>query len=811
MLSPYRVLDLTSGGASLAAEMLADLGADVVLIEPPGGVPERHSGPFYRDRPDREASLSFWALHRNKRSVVLDLSSERGRAEFLELAAGADVLFESRSPGWMEAHGLGYADLAARNPGLVVVSLTPFGRSGPKSSWAATDLTITAASGAMIQTGDEDRAPLSSSAPQAWLNAGSDAAVGALLALAERQRSGRGQQVEVSAQTSMMMTSQSFVLAQGWGDEQLGRLAGGARLGPIRIRLVYPCKDGYVNVTFLFGPALGPFTTRLFQWMYEKGFVDEATRDVDWIGYGALILTGEASLSDLERYSEAIERFTRAHTKEELYRAAFERRILIVPLSDTADLASSRQLEAREFWRPVEHEHLATEVRYPGPFVRLSETPMRYRRRPPLLGEHQELLGETRIVPVPEAGDVGSDRGPPLEGLRVLDFTWVYAGPAITRILADYGATVVRIETAKKLDALRSGGPFKDRQPDIERTAGYSNVNVGKLGLGLDLSVPAARELVRRLVRWCDVVVENFTPKTMRAWQLDYKELKKLRPDLIMLSSCLNGQTGPEASLAGYGTMGASLAGFGYLTGWPDRPPSAPFGAYTDYVSPRFATCAILAALEHRRRTGRGQYIDCSQVEASLPMIGSAILDYQVNGRVQGAFGNAHPLYAPSGVYPVRGEDRWIALAAPDQESFEALAKVTERGWQSDPRFATPEARLQHRDLLDREIAGFTRDWECEALEDLLQAARVPVHRVSTSVDLFEDPQIQGREHFVSLDHRLMGAVPLEAARMRLVSTPPRYRGPGPMIGEHNQEILQQILGLSEDEISEIALSGALE
>jgi crotonobetainyl-CoA:carnitine CoA-transferase CaiB-like acyl-CoA transferase len=811
-LSPYRVLDLTSGGASLAGLILADLGADVVLIEPPGGVAERHAGPFVGDVRDPERSLGFFALHRNQRSLVLDLEREPGRAELLRLAEGADLLIEDRAPGWLEARGLGYATLAERNPGLILLSITPFGQTGPKVAWAATDLTLTAASGALYLCGDEDRAPLTSSVPQAWLNAGADGAVGALVALAERQQSGRGQRVDVSVQTSMMMTTQSFALSHLWGDVQILRLGGGARAGPFHIRCVYPCRDGYVNFTFLFGPAIGPFTARMFRWMWEEGFVDEATRDKDWIALPLLVLAGQEPFSEIERCMERIEAFTLAHTKAELYKGALERRVLIVPLSDSADLATSRQLRAREFWTELAHPGLERPISYPGPFAKLSRTPIRYRRPAPRLDEHgAELLAEQRTPALPAQGAHASERRLPLEGLRVLDFTWVYAGPAITKMIADYGATVIRIETAKKLDALRAGGAFKDGEPGIERTAGYGNLNVGKLGLGLDLGFPTARALVRRLVRWADVVVENFTPKTMPAWELDYAHLREIKPDLIMLSSCLQGQTGPESMLAGFGTMGASLAGFGHLTGWPDRPPSAPFGAYTDYTSPRFACAAILAALEHRRRTGEGQYIDLSQVEAPMQLIGAMLLDYRVNGRVARGQGNAHALYAPSGVYPVRGEDRWIALAAPTQECFEALAKLADRGWAFDPRFATAEARLAHRAALDEQISLWTRDREVDALEGELQAASVPAHRVSTAADLAEDPQLRARGHFVWLEHPLLGSVPFEASRFALSETPAHYRGAGPMIGQHNQKILSEIARLSEDEIAELAASGALE
>jgi crotonobetainyl-CoA:carnitine CoA-transferase CaiB-like acyl-CoA transferase len=713
-----------------------------------------------------------------------------------------------------------------------VVSITPFGRSGPKADWAATDLTVTAACGQMILCGDEDRAPLTSTVPQAFLHAGAEAAVGALLALAARERSGRGQHVDVSAQTAMMMATQSMALNHGWNDRELQRIGGGLRIGDARVRFVYPCADGYVNFTFLFGDALGPATARLFQWMHEEGFVDEATRDKDWVGFAARFLTGAEPISELSRVTDAIERFTLAHTKAELFAGAFERRVLIVPVSDVRDVAGSRQLEARKFWAHVDHPELGATLRYPGPMAKLSETPILYRRRPPRLDEHRgELLEEVARLreavaartasgedPLPDANAAGPPSGDappsgdgPLSGLKVLDFTWAYAGPAVTRYLADYGATVVHVESQSKLDALRSGQPFKDGEFGIERSGGFVNVNSGKLGLGLNMTAPGARELALRLVDWADVVVENFSPRAMKAWGLDYATLCERKPELVMLSTSLNGQTGPEALLAGYGTMGAALAGFGFLTGWPDRPPSAPFLAYTDYVSPRFGVAALLAALDHRRRHGQGQHIDCAQAECGIHFLGPAVLDYMANERIWSAAGNAHRDYAPSGVYPCAGEDRWLALAAPTREAWRALCDASGAGWNEDARFSTPEARLANRPALDEAIGAWTRNLDVDALERALQSVRVPVHRVSTSADLFSDPQIEARGHFVRLDHPVCGPVPVESSRMRFSATPARVTRPGPTLGQHNDHVLRRILGLDDDEIARLVVAGTIE
>jgi crotonobetainyl-CoA:carnitine CoA-transferase CaiB-like acyl-CoA transferase len=544
--------------------------------------------------------------------------------------------------------------------------------------------------------------------------------------------------------------------------------------------------------------------------MHEEGACSEEVRDLDWVGYAALIFNGEISLERHFEIQDLISAFMACHTKAELMKGAFERRVLVVPLSDASDLAESAQLAAREYWIDVEHADRAEPVRYAGPFVKLSKTPIRYASSPPLLDETGAPGWRTRSTMAALRSDPPAG-GLPLEGLKVLDFSWVYAGPAITRYLADYGATVVRVESLTAFDALRNGTPFKDGIAGAERSANYGNVNLNKLSLGLNLRTPEARDVARQLVGWADVVVENYTPRMMKQWELDYPRLREINPALVMLSSCLSGQDGPDASLAGYGTMGAALAGFGFLTGWPDRPPSAPFVAYTDYVSPKLATSALLAALDHRRRTGEGQHIDCSQSESAMHLLGEALLEVQVNGNVRRAAGNASAHWAPSGVYPVIGEDRWLAIAAADDASWRALSDLAGRGWASDARFISNDDRLANRDSLDEAIAQWTVDLNPEALEAALQAAGVPAHRVATSADCFADPQLAHRDHFVELEHAVVGRVPWEHSRFILSRTPAPVPRVVPTLGQDNQVVLGDILGLDDAAITELVIAGAIE
>jgi crotonobetainyl-CoA:carnitine CoA-transferase CaiB-like acyl-CoA transferase len=814
MLKPYRVLDLTDDGALICGQILGDLGADVVVIEPPGGARARRMGPFVDNTPHPDRSLYWWALNRNKRSMTLDIHTPGGQDQLRKLAATADFLLESFPPGHMDSLGLGYNALSQINPRLVMVSITPFGQEGPKAHWAASDLTVYASSGALFISGDDDRPPAAIPIPQAFLHAGAEAAVGALIAHHGRERDGLGQHVDVSAQTAAMMATQATVLSHAWGDVETKRMAGGVNFGGIPLRFVNPAKDGHVSVTFLFGTAIGPFTRRLMEVMCEEGFVDEATRDKDWIGYTQLILSGQEPISELMRCFAAIAEFTKSHTKEELFRMALDRGLLIVPVATTEEVVKSEQLAARNYWHEVEHPELRRRVTYPGAFAKAASTPLTTRRRPPLLGEHTDEVARAWLNGPPASGPSAPAPGPslPLAGLKVAEFMWVVAGPWGTRYLADYGATVVKIESTSRVDTIRTIGPFKDHIPGPERSGAHATVNAGKKGITLNLMNPKGHEIALKLAAWADVVTESFTPGAMNKMGLGYEDLRKVNPGIIMLSSCLQGQGGPHVNLAGFGTMGLHMAGFGEIVGWPDRGPAGAAGAYTDYVAPKFTAAAILAALDHRNRTGEGQYIDLSQAEASAHFLAPALLNYTVNGEIEKRVGNASRAFAPHGVYPVKGTDRWAAIVAETEEQWQALCRVAGRpGWASDSRFATLESRLSNREALDAEIAAWTAGLEVDDLERMLQAEGVPVYRVSGSPDTLADPQLQARGHFITTGHPEFGPVVIEASRMKFSATPAIHPSPGPMFGQHTDEVLRDILGLDDEEVIALVESGALE
>jgi crotonobetainyl-CoA:carnitine CoA-transferase CaiB-like acyl-CoA transferase len=400
----------------------------------------------------------------------------------------------------------------------------------------------------------------------------------------------------------------------------------------------------------------------------------------------------------------------------------------------------------------------------------------------------------------------------PLADVKILDFMWAIAGPAATRVLADYGATVVRVESTRHFDTARTIGPYQKAHPGPEHSGLYQNFNAGKRGMTLDLTKPGGCAVALDLVRWADVVTESFSPNVMRAWGLDYESLREVKPDLIMLSTCLMGQTGPLSTFAGFGNLAAAISGFYHLAGWPDRAPAGPFGAYTDTVAPRFTAAAILAALDDRRRTGQGQYIDQSQAESTLHFLAPAILDYTVNGRVQERVGNRDAAMAPHGVYPAAGEDCWIAIAVGNDQQWQALCAVLERpDLLHDERFAMPEARLAHQDALDTIIAAWTRGREAGVAETALQMRGVPASALQNSRELCDDPQLAHRGHLVRLAHPILGTTIVEGSRFRLSRTPAKIDCAAPTLGGDNHYVLETILGYSEERIAELVIEGALE
>jgi benzylsuccinate CoA-transferase BbsF subunit len=400
----------------------------------------------------------------------------------------------------------------------------------------------------------------------------------------------------------------------------------------------------------------------------------------------------------------------------------------------------------------------------------------------------------------------------PLEGITICDFSWVGAGPIATKYLADFGAQVIKIESTKHPDVGRYSAPFKDNIIGPDRSAFFLHSNTSKLSITLNIRHPKGVEIAKKIVRISDIVMENFTPGVITKLGLGYDELKKIKSDIIMASSSIYGQTGPMAGFSGFGNSGAAISGHYMLTGWPDRDPVTPGIAYADVVQPLYSAAALLAALEYRDRTGQGQYIDATQVETMVQFISPAILDYFANGRAQTRAGNRSSYASPHGVFPCLGDDSWCAIAVFEETEWAALcALMGQPDWCRDEKFATMATRKEHEVELEELLGRWTANFGRDDLVAMLQDAGIPSGPVYDASDLVDrDPQLRERQSFVRLTHPVIGECNHPAPPVRLSLSPAQVRT-SPCLGEHNEYVLTELLGIPDDEYVELLAEGVLE
>ena len=399
-----------------------------------------------------------------------------------------------------------------------------------------------------------------------------------------------------------------------------------------------------------------------------------------------------------------------------------------------------------------------------------------------------------------------------LEGLRVVEFAVFAAGPMVGKHLGEHGATVVHVESRSRPDGFRVHyPPYKDNVPGLDRTGSFALFNDSKLGVTLNLKHPQGVRVALKFAAWADVLIENFVPGVMARNGLSYEAVSSVNPSIVYLSTCNMGQTGPKAGQRGFGSQLTSQSGFTYLTGYADGEPTLLFGPYIDFVAVGFGLVAVLAALDYRRRTGQGTYIDLSQYETGLQFITPALLDYETNGRIMTRMGNRSPHAAPHGAYPCRGEDRWCVIAVCGEDEWRALCAAAGRPeWEEDPRFATLAARKTHEDDLDRLVAAWTAERTPQDVMETVQAAGVRGAVLQRLSDLFTDPQLAHRRIWRELPHAVLERFHYEAPPFTLSETPADLR-PSPLLGEHNTHVYRQILGLTDPEIAQLTAEGAIE
>jgi benzylsuccinate CoA-transferase BbsF subunit len=400
------------------------------------------------------------------------------------------------------------------------------------------------------------------------------------------------------------------------------------------------------------------------------------------------------------------------------------------------------------------------------------------------------------------------------EGLKIADFTWLGVGPIAMKFMANMGATVIHIESYTRPDICRVSPPYKDWKPGINRSAFFAIFNDSKYGITLNLRMPQAQVVAKRIINeWADVVADAHLPGIMEKFGLDKDTLRKDKPELIHIATALQGKTGPYSTMPGHGMVGVSLGGITQITGWPDREPTVPFGALTDFLTFPHMITALIAALIYRRKTGKGQYIELSQLECSAQFLAPPIMDYMINGRVLGRLGNSSAYAAPHGVYRCKGEgEKWCAIAVSSDEEWRNFCHVIGNPeWTGDPKFATFMGRKEE----ENELNGFVEEWTVnytpQEVMRKMQKAGVPAGVVESGEDLVADPQLNHRRTHVVLEHPEIGPHIYQAPPYRFSKTPHKLTMPAPCLGQHNEYVLKEILEMSDDEIADLLVAGALE
>jgi benzylsuccinate CoA-transferase BbsF subunit len=485
------------------------------------------------------------------------------------------------------------------------------------------------------------------------------------------------------------------------------------------------------------------------------------------------LLADESRRAEIEErlahVNAVVHRFVASRGKRWLYEEGQQRRVLVGMVSTPEDIAASPQLEARDWWLDIEDSARGLRLRYPGFPWRLHGTPASLRRPAPGLGEHNaEVLGALDIASATRTAtalaalqprDVGAR---PLDGVRVLDLTWFGAGPIATRALANLGADVIRVETGKRPDGLRVAAPRPPGATSLNVSGYYNNFNAEKRSITIDLTTERGHELGLELVRWADIFMTNMTNRAVAKIGMDWPTISAANPSIIAMYQPMQGLTGPHAEFQGFGAILSTICGVNYLTGFEANPPAGVGSNYPDYVvNPLHGAAALMAALRHRDRTGEGQLIDMSQLESSTAAMSGplfATLNAGSGGYTYRRAGNRVPYAAPHGVFPVRGDDEWIALACLDDSQWRALARgAGHEEWAADPHFTTLEARKSNEDALEALIAEWTRAQDGVDLMARLQAAGVPAGLAQRASEVLADPHLMARDYFVYLDHAEAG------------------------------------------------------
>lgn len=786
-LTGIRIVELAESAAGeYCGKLLADFGAEVIKIERPRhGSPTRAMAPIIGEGGGPERSALFAYLNTNKRSVVLDISSADGIQSLHKIIATASAVIDDHAPSWSEAVGLSANDIPNRHPTVVFCSITPYGAQAPPEFQNAKSINVFNSSGWGYHTpshADPAKPPLKG--PGRFLadyEAGLDAALCVTASLFGQLHSGAGQFIDVSQQAVLVSRA----------DSVLGRFITG-EIAPQNSRddfdqqgpaAFFACADGFVYL----------YMTSSNHWAGVKALMGQPewldAFDDDWLEFS---VTPEKVATFQSGFAKWVGDSHKDAVAEEAQRLG----VPLVPVKSAADLKNSPQYRHRGFFQDVAHPVLGTAA-YPGVPYLMTASPARITTAAPRLGQHTGEVLDDIEAPRPALTVASAQlkppklaRGGPLQGVRVVELTKVWAGPYTGKLLAFLGAEVIKVESSGNPDEMRAYGGT-----DINHAPYFLSINPEVLSVELDLKSPADTDRLRDLIAHSDIVLNNLRPGAMERLGLGYPQLKSIKSDIISVSIKMWGNDGPLGYQTGYAPCFVALAGLASLVGYPGGPPLGTSIRYGDSTVGAAAALAAVAALVHRDLSGEGQFVDVSAVETLSSMVGDCLLEQELTGKQIVPEGNRDPDMCPHNCYPCAGGD-WVSIAVADENHWRALCDVLGADrLLDDARYASMPDRLKNTDELDRDLARLTISHDADQLAQRLRSAGVPSTKSATSLDVISDQLLWDRElyRFVS-DHR-EGQRPIVAAPWRMSTAPAQIERGAPDLGEHNDYVLNEILG----------------
>jgi crotonobetainyl-CoA:carnitine CoA-transferase CaiB-like acyl-CoA transferase len=827
-LQGFRALDLTTLSGQLCGRMLADLGMEVIKIEPPGGDPVRKLAPFVKLPNGSELSTPFAHLNAGKASKVLDLDKEADREVFRKLVETADVVLESFQPGELDARGLGYKSLAAINPGIVMASITGFGQTGKKKNLACNDLVALAESGFLYISGDPSLPPCRPPETQAYYFASLFAAAGLLAVLYRREHTGQGDHVDSSMQETL--ATQEHIIRLWANEKQISKRAG-SQHGSVAPAKIFPCRDGFVYL----------YVTRqhwklfLTVWKDHPPVFDAP----EW-------LNNVYRRAHADELNPAVQAFLSKYTMAEITDLLQAKGIPCVPVNTPMGFANDEHVRGRGFMAPVEHVGFGSTKQPAMPFVIDGARPavgsvpvLDSWRSPSYISPVADSITMSRdrvVIPNecegseispgarPEyrrrsrndtevdgndALDMGGGNGP-LDGMRIVSFDHVLAAPYGTTILAELGADVIKVESSKGgMDPFRFFGTGED--PNVSPR--FLEFNRNKRSFTVNLKHPKGPRVLHDLVAKADAVLDNYSVDVVERIGLSYDDLCKVKPDIINLRMPGLGTTGPKRHFSTVGVNITAFTGLTYLWNHPGvtDPPIGSQTVFPDYVSGVLCAIIIISGVLYRDRQRKGAFIDLAQSEATAFMIGANLMEAAASGKDPQPIGNASPGAAPHDCYPCKGEDRWCVITADTEQQWAALANIIGDGSGQDARFRSVEGRLQHRDQLNAAIGRWTRDKDAFEIVDRLQQAGVPCGVVQTGEDLTNDPHLKDRGFIVAVENPRLGRVVLPNFPLQFANAKLTRRWEFPVLGRDTEAVLRDVVGYSEETIAAHKRDGVLE